>query len=303
MFYILLEHVLPGNLITVLYAAFVPGRALLRGLERLRLAGAERAGYQSRWVDGVHVLERQGRGPKPPIVLIHGLASCALDYVPLMDQLARRHARVIAPDLPGHGFTPPPARGMTAEAIRADLAPALDSLLDEPSVVFGNSLGGLVAIRMAVEERERVRALILASPGGAPMTPAQLEGLLDNFRLGSHSDALRFVDRFQGRSQARHVFAWGARIRMRRPEIREFVEAIAPEHLLTPCEIADLDLPTLVFWGSEDEVLPADCLDFFRTHLPGARFWEPPGYGHAPYLDHLKRFVGVMDGFLEAHPA
>ena len=211
--------------------------------------------------------------------------------------------RVIAPDLPGHGFTPPPAGGMTAAAIRDDLAPALDTLLTQPSVVFGNSLGGLVAIRMAIAEPERVRALILASPGGAPMTPDQLDTLLSNFRLASHRDALGFVDRFQGRSQARHVFAWGARIRMKRKEIREFVEAIAPEHLLDSDEVSALEVPTLVFWGSEDEVLPATSLDFFRTHLPGARIWEPPGYGHAPYLDHLKRFAGVMDGFLEAHPA
>lgn len=249
------------------------------------------------------MLEREGTGPLPPIVLIHGLASCGLDYVPLMNQLATRHSRIIAPDLPGHGFTPPPAHGMTADAIRHDLAPALDSLLTEPSVVFGNSLGGLVALRMAAAEPDRVAALILASPGGAPMTPTQLETLLSNFRLGSHSQALGFVDRFQGRSQARHVFAWGARIRMKRPEIREFVEAIATEHLLDAEELAGLNVPTLIFWGADDEVLPVECLEFFREHLPEARVWEPPGYGHAPYLDHLKRFVGVMEGFLHAHPA
>lgn len=256
-------------------------------------------GFRGRTVEGVHVLELDGTGDRPPIVLVHGLASCGLDYIPLMTHLARRHRRVIAPDLPGHGFSPPPEGGMTPDAIRDRLAPALRSVLDEPAILFGNSLGGLVAIRAAVAEPERVRALVLASPGGAPMSDAELEALLDNFRLHSHERALGFVDRFQGRSQARHVFAWGARIRMKRDNIRRFVDEIDHAHLLTADELRAIDVPTLVFWGTDDRVLPTTSVEFFREHLKGASFVEPPGYGHAPYLDHLKRFVVLVDGFVE----
>ncbi|MCP4806320.1 MAG: alpha/beta hydrolase [Proteobacteria bacterium] len=277
----------------------MPGPTVMRAMDRLRLTGARRLGFRTRVVDGIHVLELQGRGERPPVVLVHGLASCGLDYVPLMTQLAKRHRRVIAPDLPGHGFSPAPNAGMTPQAIRERLTPALRSVLDEPAIVFGNSLGGLVAIRAALEERDRVLALVLASPGGAPMSEAELTTLLDNFRLHSHELALGFVDRFQGRSQARHVFAWGARIRMKRQNIRNFVEQISREHLLTAEELALVDVPTLVFWGTDDRVLPATGLEFFREHLKTASFVEPPGYGHAPYLDHLGRFVTLVDGFVE----
>lgn len=271
----------------------------MRAMERLRLTGARRLGFRGRTVDGIHVLELDGTGDRPPVLLVHGLASCGLDYVPLMTQLAKRHRRVIAPDLPGHGFSPAPLDGMSPRAIRDRLTPAFQQILDEPAIVLGNSLGGLVAIRAALHEPEKVLGLVLASPGGAPMSEDELEQLLSNFRLNSHQLALGFVDRFQGRSQARHVFAWGARLRMKRENIRAFVEQISHEHLLTAEELAAVQVPTLVFWGTDDRVLPASSLAFFREHLPHANFVEPPGYGHAPYLDHLKRFVVVVDGFVE----
>ncbi len=276
----------------------MPADTFLRQLERLHLTGARRQGYRSRIVEGLHVLEREGTGDGPPVLLLHGLASSALDYQPLANLLCRFHRRVIALDLPGHGFSPAPEGGMEPSVLRERILPAARALLDEPTVVFGNSLGGLVAIRVAQELPGKVLRLVLASPGGAPMDRADLREMLSQFQLGSHDEALGFVDRFQGVTRARHVIAWGARVRMGREAVRSLVDQIDVEHLLTPEDLHQLALPVLVFWGRRDRVLPTHAVNFFREHLPQGHFMEPDGYGHAPYLDHLREFVEQCQDFL-----
>ena len=310
MFYILLERVLPASasgvpiepLGTFGYSSEVPTDSVLRRLERLHLRHARRQGYASRIVDGLHVLTAEGTGEGPPVLLLHGLASSALDYMPLMALLRHHHREVMALDLPGHGFSPLPEGGMKPSVLRERIEPAVAELLTEPSVVFGNSLGGLAAIRVAQAVPENVLRLVLASPGGAPMDSADLTELLNQFRIGSHNDALSFVDRFQGVARARHVFAWGARIRMGRASVQSLVEQIEVHHLLTAEDLAALTLPVLVFWGRRDRVLPGHAVEFFREHLRHGTFLEPEGYGHAPYLDHLKPFVEQCRDFLVGPP-
>lgn len=85
----------------------------------------------------------------------------------------------------------------------------------------------LAAVRYAAAAPERVCALVLASPGGAPMSGSDLEGLLSTFRPGSHVQALAVVDRlFPHRRWWRAPFAWGLRQRLQRPAIRNLVDRI-----------------------------------------------------------------------------
>jgi pimeloyl-ACP methyl ester carboxylesterase len=85
-------------------------------------------------------------------------------------------------------------------------------------VLFGNSLGGFVALRAALQAPEQVAALVLASPAGAPVTPQQLEGLKTFFQLQTHESGLEFMSRvvaFPERipGPLRHIMAWACRAR------------------------------------------------------------------------------------------
>ena len=62
-------------------------------------------------------------------------------------------------------------------------------------MLCGNSLGGYLAMRYASERPERVRALVVHSPGGGPLPRPHRELLLDRFRLHDHRRALELVDR------------------------------------------------------------------------------------------------------------
>ncbi len=269
-------------------------------LRSLRLLGARSRLLQTS-LGTMHTVDWRGTGTRPPIVLIHGLASCAADYGPLMRWLRRRHARLIAPDLPGHGHSSTPTVPLTAERMTTALLEMMDHVVDEPVIVFGNSLGGIAAIRYALLRPERVLALALASPGGAPMDWAELETFKKGFDLSTGTAAIDFTHRFLGAPQpGMNWIARGVRVRMGRPGPRSLLENVSPGVLLTPAELRSLQVPTLVLWGDEDEVLPRACRRFFSENLPPyGRFEAMPGFGHSPYLDDLGAFGARVQAFVD----
>jgi pimeloyl-ACP methyl ester carboxylesterase len=251
-------------------------------------------------VGRMHVMEGAGDGRLPPLVLLHGLSSTGVHYWPLVWHLRPHVQKLILPDLPGHGFSEPPLGGCRHESLATGLREALDAVLDEPAVIFGNSLGALAAIRYAKLRPERVRGLFLCSPGGAPMPEEELDRFLDTFRVETHASAVAFVDRVFGRrNPLRHVLAWGVRKRMRHPTVRGLIDAATPESLLQREDLAALQMPVALSWGQRDGVLPREHLDFFREHLPAhAVVHEPPDHGHSPYLEDARGVGRAIVSFL-----
>lgn len=264
-------------------------------------------GYRSRRLHTgggvVHALSVRGSGTLGPVVVLHGLSSSAADYVPLLEALRPWFGQVLAPDLPGHGFSSLPAGGLDASGMRSTMIEALDALLPdrgEPAVLVGNSLGGLAAVRFAAERPERVRALVLLSPGGAPMAAPELRQFLQAFHLPDHARAVDFVDVVIGeRHHARHLLAWAVRQRLERPSIRQLIGRIQPEDLLTPAEVASLSMPVLLVWGRREQLLPARDLAFFRAWLPPhAVVEEPPTWGHAPFINDGRALAERVASFV-----
>ena len=247
-------------------------------------------GYQSRKVatsaGRIHVLEADGRGNLPPIVLLHGLSSAGAHYLPLLHRLRPAVRHLAAPDMPAHGFSDHPPQ-MNGESLEAGLVEALDDIIKEPSILFGNSLGGIAAIHYALRRPERVKALILASPSGAPMTAEELERFVATFHIGTHAEALAFIDKVLAKpGLLRHAFAVGVGARFKKRYVQELLASIKPEDLLRSEQLKALHMPILLLWGKSERILPRAHLEWFRKNLPAhARIEEPVGFGHSPFLD------------------
>ena len=106
----------------------------------------------------VHVAE-WGEGPVRT-VLVHGLGGSHLNWMRVAPQLAR-HGRVLAPDLAGFGLTPVAGRRTTMAAERALLHRLIRQTCDEPILLMGNSMGGLIALAEAALHPELVAGLVL----------------------------------------------------------------------------------------------------------------------------------------------
>lgn len=269
------------------------GQALVRAPERLAQVSLCLRGFQSRRlqtsVGRVHVVDGRGPGPMAPTVLLHGFSAAAFHYHDLIRDLRPHVSRVVAPDMPGHGLSETPRAGMGAEALQRGLFETLDQCLagSEPAVIFGNSMGGLAAIRYAAKNPEKVRALVLVSPGGAAMSQAEIEDFLRVFRVNTHAEALVFADRLFAMSpMVRHVIAWGVQQKFGHENMRALLSSLRPQDLLTPEELGRLTMPTLFLWGGADRVMPVEHLQFFRKHLPKhVVIEEPAHYSHSPFLD------------------
>jgi pimeloyl-ACP methyl ester carboxylesterase len=132
--------------------------------------------YQHVEADGVNVFYREAREADAPVVLLlHGFPSSSHMYRDLIPHLAKRY-RVIAPDLPGFGFTEVPAQRNYRYSFD-DLAKTLESFVEVLGLsryaLYVFDYGAPVGLRLAVAHPERVTALI--SQNGN----AYLEGLGD----------------------------------------------------------------------------------------------------------------------------
>lgn len=253
-------------------------------------------------VGRLHVVEKRARGRHPTLCFLHGFSASSVQYAPLMRRLAPDCWRVLALDMPAHGFSDVPQRGTDYLSLRDGLFEALDRLLawNGPAVLLGNSMGGFAAIRYAVSRPERVHGLVLISPGGAPMTREQFAGLLDTFRLKTRDEALAFLDRlFAEPHPLRHLIARPVMKQLQRRELQELISAMRHHDLLRPDEVASLQVPIQFIWGGRDRILPEESRDFFLEHLPRhARVALPASFGHSPQLESPEEVAQLTRAFL-----
>jgi pimeloyl-ACP methyl ester carboxylesterase len=126
-----------------------------------RLPGLE---ARTATVRGVRIRSFAG-GDGPPLLLVHGLGGAASNWIELLPALVRRH-RVVVPDLPGHGGSSPLPAAPTLSPFADVLAALISHEGIAPAAVVGHSLGGLVALRLALRHPDAVTGLVLAAAAG-----------------------------------------------------------------------------------------------------------------------------------------
>jgi pimeloyl-ACP methyl ester carboxylesterase len=249
----------------------------------------------------VHYLE-SGQGV--PLVLLHANPGDSLDFQAVMPELAR-HYRVLAVDWPGYGRSAAPStlESITPRFFGNVLREFLAALALPPAIFIGNSVGGHAAASLAIDAPDRVRGLVLVSPGG--FTPHNL--LTRAFcRLQSSRLALSprfFAGRYLKRrtpavddmlARAATTQASAASTALNRAVWRSFVE---PQHDLRRAAGA-INVPTLLLFGKYDPVIPAkkDGVVAARS-IPGAQCVVMKS-GHAPFAEVPDAFMAEVLPFL-----
>ena len=119
-------------------------------------------GLVERTIDTGQVVLNYAEGPAhgAPLVLLHGLGRRWQIFLPVIPALSLRW-HIFAPDLRGHGKSSHAFRGYRGPQYSADIAQLLRERVPAPAVLFGHSLGGMLAMSVASQHPELVRALIL----------------------------------------------------------------------------------------------------------------------------------------------
>ncbi len=255
-------------------------------------------------------------GSGRPIVLLHALGEDSSQWLAVLRALAPRY-RLYALDLPGLAGRVRPPR-YTSEWFASFLAAFIEDVARGEVAVVGNSLGGLVALKLAFSHRERVAALgLVASIGlGVEVSPllqlptlpgvGEMGVLWTNNPLGrAHllvaRSALVFGD------PTRVPAAWLAQQAnlVRRPgfvdgvlaALRAEVDLYGQRDVVVD-ELPGLDVPTLVVWGDRDRVVPIAHAQRAVISLPQASLAVLPGCGHLPPVEQPQSFIAALGDFL-----
>ena len=254
---------------------------------------------------GAHSLHHyvvRGKGKGGPALLVHGLGGSANGYYRLLFALARRFSVVHAVDLPGHGFSPQPATGaLQVEALLETLERYAATVVREPALVVGNSLGGAMSLRLATRQPSFVRALALVCPAGARMSPQGFEEVRRAMLVKTSRDAAALTRRLFHRLPVGWLlFSSELKKMYGAPAVRQVFAGATADQYLLPEELGALRMPILLLWGESDRLLPADGVDYFRTHLPRhAQVEVVKGFGHVPQVERpiqvIRRLIRFAD--------
>lgn len=277
--------------------------ALLDLMNRMTLWHLRRQGFRSQTFDTsvskVHYFEGQGEGQHAPIVMLHGIGSSAAGYADLMVRMKASVKKISAIDAPGHGMSTIPTQPFDADVIFQGVSEWLNDHIEEPSILYGNSLGGGMAVRYALEAPEKVKALVLSSPAGAPMAE-NIESLKQKFRIKNRKDARAFMEDLY------HKMPWyswlfeGFIIQMMgREHIQQFFDVTGDEHSFSPEQLQSLEMPILFMWGESEKLLPQSNLTYYKEHLPSHAIVErPPRFGHSPHIERPRSIAKRVSSFL-----
>ena len=240
---------------------------------------------------------------RPPVLLLHGLGSCAADWTPQQPVLAPRY-RVVAVDLPGHGATPLPRGRLTIERMAEAVAARTGDLALAPAHVVGLSLGACVALRLALQAPGRVRSLTLVNPF-ARLRPG---GLGDLARMAQRLVLLGAAPMpWLASHVAGRLFPWpeqqplhdAAVASLAATSRRGYAAAMrALARFDARGQLAAIRCPTLVVAGDRDRVVPLEAKLRLGAAIPGARVVVVPASGHATPYDQPVTFNRLLLEFL-----
>jgi pimeloyl-ACP methyl ester carboxylesterase len=254
-------------------------------------------------------------GSGEPVLLLHGIGRSLEDWSRVFDDLAEPF-RVYAVDLPGFGESDRVEERSDLIGLARGVLEFLDALGERrPIRIIGNSLGGAVAMQLALM-LQQVRALVLVDSAGfgrevtiglraiaipvigrrllRPSRRAamvQLRGIFYDHSL-IRDEQVELAYRLAKRPGRADIFVETGRtlggVRGMNKEWRD--ELLA--------ELVARDSPTLVVWGENDIILPPSHLKSAAEAFPSARTHMFARSGHMPQLEHPAEFVEVVATFL-----
>jgi len=281
-----------------------------------------RGGYVR--LDGLDVHHVYGGHGSPSVVFVHGLGSAGyLEWRYTLPALARAH-RVFAPDLPGFGRSEKPAGGYGIPLFARVIDEYIRTRRLKP-VLVGTSMGGRVALDVALRSPELVRKLVLVNslgvvrPAVHPFYPLLLvprvgEGMLGLIREALHrlspAQVRRYARRFMGvsgdvervlddvyLSGLREMHATDGFPRAYVSTVRALARPEAYRATPLMARLAECGLPVLLIWGAKDRLLPLARARAALEALPGARMEVIEDAGHTPQVERPEEFNRVLEDF------
>jgi len=239
-------------------------------------------------IDGCKVrLRRGGRGE--PLLFLHG-ASGAPAILPFMESLARRFD-VLVPEHPGWGKSDEPEWLENIHDVAYFYLDFLEHLGLSGVTLVGSSMGGWIAMELAVRDTARLKSLVLVSPAGVAAPGVQAADIF----LMSPEELVRnlFVDPKLAEARLAMPEDVDASLKNRHTTARLAWEPrLHDPHL--PKWLHRIDVPVKIVWGKQDRILPVGLCDELKRLMPEAQVHILDNCGHLPQVEKAKELVDII---------
>ncbi len=256
----------------------------------------------------------RGEG-EPALVLLHGYTGCWQDFEGPLPALAEER-RVVVPELPGHGGSSRLAPdAYTFDHMTALLIEFLDAVRDGPVHLLGHSMGGMLALRVALRAPDRLASLLLMDTSAERLDWIQLPLLEAAGRIGREAgmDKLAAIlrarageDEDRSPADRRVEEEWGPerfwgwrdrRIMAMDPEAYPALGRAMAEAEDLGGRLGEITCPTLVLCGDEDEPFLGPSRQL-AERIPGATLAWLPGAAHQPQNENPEAWLEAVRAHL-----
>jgi pimeloyl-ACP methyl ester carboxylesterase len=257
-----------------------------------------------------HDLHYLRRGEGPPLLLIMGMSGTHLTWGNTFLHALEQDFDLITYDHRNIGMSSKSDEPFTIADLAADASALLSELGLESANVLGISMGGMVAQELVLAHPEQVRRLVLGctyagGPGGELARPEVVQRLAGAMNAGNPEEAVRagwevnVSAPYAADAQAYEAFRDVVfQLPVPIPAIMTQMQAIGGHD--THDRLQEIQAPTLVIHGTEDQMLPVSNGRAIAAEIPGARLEILEGVGHAFFLERAEQSAQLVKDFVLA---
>lgn len=242
----------------------------------------------------IYAADHAGADAPFPLLLIHGAGGSHLDWPAQMRRLGT--ARIVAPDLPGHGKSPLPGHDSVA-AYAAALVTLLDALHLDRAVMIGHSMGGAIALTLALDYADRVAGLVLLGAGAKLSVHPDI---LERIRPDPAAVAQSLSDWLWGENATPDQRALTVSGVMAQSVDVIYGDYVACNGFDVRARLGEIATPTLIFAGTQDRMTPHKFGLFLQQNIPGAQLVTLEGAGHMMALEQPDFIAGAVEDWLHS---
>ena len=262
-------------------------------------------------IDGVRV-HYQEKGTGTPLVLLHGYTSSTYSWKDVFEPLSKNF-RVIAVDLKGFGFSEKRDGDYTRRAQAVLVAHLLDYLKIERAWLCGNSMGGEIALNVALQNPQRVAGLILIDSAGVEVSggsslapgyaklpfvaPALTALALTSDRLVREGLEKSFYD--DAKITDERVAYYYRPLRTRGGQLAALRARPQAGQFPIEQDLNRISAPTLIIWDAEDAVIPLEAGRKLNSLIKDSKLVVIEKCGHLPQEEMPERVLDEMTNFIE----
>jgi pimeloyl-ACP methyl ester carboxylesterase len=234
-------------------------------------------------------------GEGQPIILLHGLMGTLSNFEGIFRYFPKHGYRVIIPELPIYTL---PILKTNVKSLAKFLKEFMDFMKIDKAILLGNSLGGHVALYFTKMNLKNVGGLVLTGSSGL-----YEKSMGDTYPkrgdyeyIKSKTQEVFYSPEVATKEVVDEIFA---SVNDRNKVIKTLAIAKSAIRHNMAKDLPDMNTPSCVIWGKNDNVTPPDVAEDFARLLPDADLYWIDKCGHAPMMEHPDTFNELLEGWLK----